>query len=120
MDGWVGRKPGMAPLLQVWASGQRMVSPASAFIHLPIHSPIIQHTPIHTLTHTYTHTHTHPHRHTLTHTYTHTHIHPHRHTLTHTLLTYLPSPGSQELGIKLLNRIDQQCLSPQSQHSSKI
>ena len=104
MDGWVGRKPGMAPLLQVWASGQRMVSPASAFIHLPIHSPIIQHTPIHTLTHTYTHT----------------HIHPHRHTLTHTLLTYLPSPGSQELGIKLLNRIDQQCLSPQSQHSSKI
>lgn len=104
MDGWVGRKPGMAPLLQVWASGQRMVSPASAFIHLPIHSPIIQHTPIHTLTHTYTHTHT----------------HPHRHTLTHTLLTYLPSPGSQELGIKLLNRIDQQCLSPQSQHSSKI
>ena len=42
------------------------------------------------------------------------------HTHAHTLLTYLPSPGSRVLEIKLLNSVDQKCLSPQSQHSSKI
>lgn len=38
---------GVASLFQVWASGQRMASPANAFIHLCIHS-LIYPTPTHT------------------------------------------------------------------------